>query len=310
MTIRDRLESVMRRGPHQVLAEPHATLRLLVQNAGGRPAVVIELDERLGAAIGDMRGIELLEDWPSADEGYLRIASTYRGVSPGFVAVVQHVLDQAARAEHGTRAIEAVVQALEELRDLFGRKRGRLGEDAIRGLYAELLILERLLDSEVPAHACLLAWHGPFGGAKDFVFSDGSATEVKSSHRPAVKVAISNVDQLEPAGSDLSLVVIPLERELGMSTRSITALAIELGGRIAADANAKDLFADALEAVGLDLSDSFYEQWSFKTGDELWFEVSEMFPRIRSSVVELGVSAVRFDLEIAALADFATDPRF
>lgn len=310
MTVRERLNEVLSRGSFQVLPVAHPTLRLFAQNVAGRPGIVIELEHPLGRDVADMRGLDILVEWPTPDVGYLRIASVRQGHSPGFLAVVEHLISEASRADPGQSAVHAVVDALEELRILFGRKRGRLGEDQIRGLYAELLMLERLLAGGAEPKAGLLAWHGPFGGSKDFVFPGGAATEVKSCHRPPARVVISNVDQLERGDLDLDLVVVPLERDTRYGARSLPELAAEMLRHLDGDVVAVELFDEALDAAGFDRGDAFYEQWAFEPGEPQWFAVTDDFPRIRADALDPAVSAVRFELTLAALSQFTTDPRF
>jgi hypothetical protein len=310
VSLRTRLEAVLARGPHQLLPLPHPSLRAYVQNVERRPAVVIELDQPLTSAIAGVRGIDVLHQ-QSADgsTAYLRLTSAHRGVTPGFATVLDHVLAEAAQADQGTPAVRALLDGLEELRQMFARKRGRLGESEIRGLFAELRLLQLRLRDGADRRSEMLAWVGPFGGAKDFVHASGLAFEVKSSHRPPKAVRISNLDQLEPSDLELYLAVLPLERDISglPEAVSITTTVAETAELVSIDPLALEMFEDALDAIGYDATDEYYRSWSFVETGWLTYRVSDDFPRIQAGSLDHGVLDVTYSVSLDALSDFVAD---
>lgn len=306
MSLRPRLEAVLARGPHQLLPLPHPSLRAYVQNVERRPAVVIELDQPLTFVVEGVRGIDILHQQSGDGKtAYLRLMSTHRGVTPGFATVLDHILAEAAKAADGAAAVRALLDGLEELRQMFARKRGRLSESEIRGLFAELRLLQLRLRDGADSRTEMLAWVGPFGGAKDFVYASGLAFEVKSSHRPPKSVRISNLDQLEPSDLELYLAVLPLERDTSglPEAVSITCAVADTAELVSIDPMALEMFEDALDAIGYDATDEYYRNWSFIETGWLTYRISDDFPRIRAGSLDHGVLDVTYSVALDALSE-------
>ncbi|ERG64396.1 hypothetical protein L332_08025 [Agrococcus pavilionensis RW1] len=310
MSLRPKLEAVLARGPHQLLPLPHPSLRAYVQNVERRPAVVIELDQPLTSVVDGFRGLDVLHQQSSDGKtAYLRLTSTHRGITPGFATVLDYVLAEAAKADAGAPAVRALLDGLEELRQMFARKRGRLGESEIRGLFAELRLLQLRLRGGADSRTEMLAWVGPFGGAKDFVYASGFAFEVKSAHRPPKAVRISNLDQLEPSDLELYLAVLPLERDISGSPEAvcITSAVADTAELVSSDPLALEMFEDALAAIGFDSTDEYYRNWSFVETGWLAYRVSDEFPRIRAGSLDAGVLDVTYSVALDALSGFVAD---
>lgn len=298
-----RLREVLELPSGRVLPIAHPTLRVFAQNVSGHPAIVVDHPGDIEAFIDGSRGIRVVKERRAQDQTYLRFESESEGPSALFSTLVETLLESSAAAGKDS-ALSSLLAAFDDFKSMLASRRGRLGESAVRGLYAELALLEELLDSGVGEHDVMLAWHGPFGGAKDFVLAEGESIEVKSARRLLHRVQISSVDQLESRGDILTLAVLVLDQRVDGGGDALLDRIAAVRARLSNDVSAKRLFEDALEALSFDEADDYYASWRFDVGEWVAFSVSDDFPRIRLADVPLGVLDVRFRLDTDQLADY------
>ena len=306
MKIEETLARVLAKGDNQILAMEHQWFTVFAQNVGGRPAIVLELREALPQFVDGARGFTVFVDARADGTNYLRIASTEKGLRPAFAALCRHLLSESGKAASFHGALETFLNALEGFRNLLARQVGRLGEDGIRGLFAELIILRRMLELGLEPITALRAWHGPYGNSKDFIFVSGHCVEVKSAHRPATRVRITSVEQLETPDVTLQLAVVPIERADPNDDGAIalTSLIGSLSEQVGSSLEARELWADALDATKVDLTDDYYGEWWFVPTNEMVFDVWGDFPRVSEKSVPVGISDVSYSLDLGALEPY------
>lgn len=275
-------------------------------NLHGRPALLVKTPAGFDLQIEATQGIGVYVDPPDADPRFLRLESETKGVTTMFVAVADFLLEQDPEHLTTQAAFELLVDRFDELRQMFAR-RGRLGDDAIRGLYAELLMLLELRTAGLTPEAAASAWHGPYRAAKDFILTNQRCIEVKSMRPLNHRVRISSIDQLDPRDYDLRLAVIPLEKCAPGDGRSLLNLMNEVESWMSESPFAATSFAQALAALGFDSTDTHYEQWSFESTDWSWFTVEDGFPRVHTQDVPSAVSHLSYVLDIDQLNDFKSE---
>ena len=307
MILEREFDRVLARGNHQIIALPHAWLKLFVQNADGRPALVLESRESVLDFIDGGEGFSV--DVEKKDTvTYIRISSSNKSVRPAFVALCRYMLSAADGADSYKSAVECFLKAIDDFRRLMARPRGRLVDDEIRGLFAELALIRMQLDSGTNIVDVLRSWSGPFGNGKDFILPVGGCFEVKSAHRPAIKVRISSIEQLDPFGESLRLVVVPLERtgEGELEGLGFLQLIGDVQQLAMAQPESRDLWESAIDALGLDVEDDYYRRWYFVVGEILCFEVTDEFPRLERGSVPADISEASYSLQLAGLQRFRT----
>ncbi len=177
-----------------------------------------------------------------AHEGqpYLTVCCLLPELQGVFTQFCHELLNSVRKAESPARE---VMEAYVRWRSLFSdasQERG-LTDEAVVGLFGELLVLEKCLASGAPGH--LEYWVGPFAAVHDFRVQ-GHALEVKATlTREGRIVPIASVDQLEPP-SEASLHLVHVRLELDPSALDLEALVarlvaagaarLEIGRRIAA----------------------------------------------------------------------------
>jgi hypothetical protein len=306
--MRSRIAEVLGKQNLQLLPIPHSLLSIYAQNVAGRPAVVVDVQGGFDRYIASTKGVKVLVERNVADQTYVRFESQTVGYSPMFEALVDSLLESTTASENEAAALNAMVDAFEEFRSMLSADRGQLTESAIRGLFAELLLFRELRAAGFPSTTALASWCGPYRAAKDFVLPNDRCVEIKSVRRQNHRLQISNIDQLDPRGEDLRLAVVELDRRIDGEGTSLSALVGELREWVADEAQAKAFLAQGLAAAGLDLSDPYYEQWSFDIGEWRWFQVADDFPRVRADSVPAAVVGVRYSLDLDQVASFRTDP--
>jgi len=305
MSIADRFEEVLSRADGQILPLAHSQLRLFVQNSQGRPSLVVDVAGVIEQHIDGSRGVRVVKDERSATQTYLRFICESQGMSGQFAALVEALLRAASLGSDPDQALRRLIAAYEEFRLFMSSRRGRLGEEAIRGLFGELLMVRELVRSGMSPHAVMLGWQGPFGGAQDFVLADGLLIEVKTMRPQNLKIRIASPEQLDGRGGDLSLAVVSLNEsaEGGVAFLDLISRVRE---ELEPSFDAGRLFQEALDTTGLKADDDdYYARWRFEIGEWRAFGVVEGFPRIASCDVPLGVADLRFSLLVDQLAPFA-----
>ena len=175
----------------------------------------------------------------------------------------------------------------------------------LRGLIAELLVLRSAIARFGPSDA-VLAWAGPYEAPQDFTLP-GLWIEVKAALPSARTVRITSADQLTAAGP-LHLAVVTmstlLPSDAGVSAASlIEDLERQIPGGRSGEMGVE--LARRLSAVGYDAG-ADYARLPFRIESTHYYEVGPDFPRLTPEDLDAGIAEVRYDLELGALAKFAT----
>jgi hypothetical protein len=202
-------------------------------------------------------------------------------------------------------ALSVTLQHLKRWRIfLMGQNAHLLSAQEYRGLFAELIFLERLLEvNPVQAHA-VNAWTGPARIHQDFIFS-GRAVEVKSlSGSDRSSVRISSENQLETVEDKLYLVCFSLAE----SQENAMAMSLnDLVEKIATLLKDKDILA-GFEAKLADygyipLPD--YDSPKLLVANIQAYLVGDNFPRLVRSGLPAGIVQVHYKIELDKIDSFA-----
>ncbi|MER5795626.1 PD-(D/E)XK motif protein [Streptomyces sp. NPDC001980] len=188
--------------------------------------------------------------------------------------------------------IKALYQVLDRWKALIQAQGAVLGPEQLAGLFAELLVLDRLLHLDSSAHRL---WHGPEGHHHDF--SNGNlAIEVKASTRgEGRRLRAHGLDQLDaPKDGTLCLTWFRLQR-----TMSGGVGFLELIERALRSADDEVSLLELLAQAGYQPSDDDrYRDARFVVDEERWYEVTPAFPSLtRRSLLDAGVPISVLDVE-------------
>lgn len=190
-----------------------------------------------------------------------------------------------------------------------GRGRG-LSVEEQKGLIGELLVLERHVLPATDASSAVDAWLGPLGAPKDFEIG-AVCIEAKARRGTAMPfVSISSEFQLDASGTEaLFMHVVDLATAQPGSPKAftVTDLAARLRDDVVTrDPGALEPFESLLAATGFLWEDDYSESRWIETGSCL-YEIVDEFPCIDAASAPLGVSGVKYKLELAACAPFEAD---
>ncbi|GAB3428325.1 PD-(D/E)XK motif protein [Flindersiella endophytica] len=200
--------------------EPYALYPLDLHLAGGRPMLAVDQRGDHHMLVPTAPGQEIVEDLRSAHVRLTRRDLTVDSQLGRYVDVVCHrpdlnmlfddILAAMLAALGSTPGPPAAVcgRVLSEWRELLRGSGQPMTEEAVRGLLAELLALERILnvDDGVPIRS---TWTGPDRTPHDFQLG-GHDLEVKALGPTAVEIEIHGLDQLDDLGRKLHLLLVRL----------------------------------------------------------------------------------------------------
>lgn len=184
---------------------------------------------------------------------------------------------------------------------LAANEAGLLSGRKLRGLFAELVFLSKLVAATGDTWLALTAWTGPEGAPQDFNFYD-RAIEIKSlPETGASAVMISSENQLEAPGRKLYLGCYSLF-ESGEDGLSLNDMARKLNERFASSRE-QAIFMEKLAKAGY----WEREEYSFpllKAGEARFFRVDDSFPRIVRSGLPEAVEKVQYTLKLSSLGQW------
>jgi hypothetical protein len=183
-----------------------------------------------------------------------------------------------------------------------------LSEEGQRGLFGELLVLERILFSALPLDRAVASWCGPDRRHQDFEVQ-GIAIEVKTSiaKRPT-RLRIANEKQLDDGTLDrLFLAGVRLDRSgKGISLNELVERVSDLT-RSKPDVRIE--FENKLKEAGyLKVHEPFYRENRYVVKAINLYEVGGDFPRLIEANLPPGIVDVTYCVIAENLGPFSVSP--
>lgn len=224
-----------------------------------------------------------------------RFADVFAALAEDVGTAVSASTDEAA----GIRALLGRLNTWERFIMRFGP--GRLSDEELVGLYAELYFLRTEVVSIVDHASAIRAWRGPFREPQDFRFRS-VAVEVKASAaRSPASFIVANLDQLDDTVRDLLLVFHVTVDASSAGGDMLPQLVADIRAVIASsDAGAAIEFdASLVEAGYLDIHAEFYDA-GYSVRQAKWFKVADSFPRLTRGTVPLGITEASYGVSLEA----------
>lgn len=176
---------------------------------------------------------------------------------------------------------------------------GLLEDHRVKGLFAELLVLETELAAR-PVLEAVSSWVGPLGADQDFLFSD-LAIEVKAIGPGTEGLSISSLRQLV-AAVPLSIRVLTLRPASPGEKGAITlnSLVLRLEGSLSSSPDALALFRERLLGAGY-VEDEHYDGVAFETLLAENLNVTESFPKLTLDSVPEGIVSASYVISLEAV---------
>lgn len=191
--------------------------------------------------------------------------------------------------------------ALDQWKALFRTAGASLGPRAIAGLYAELLVLQRLLEISTSAH---VFWRGPTKHRHDFS-ATMMAVEVKASlSTEGRRIRVHGLDQLDaPRDGSLQLAWFRLE-----PTDSDRPALQDLVDQVLRSCDDEQRLLGLLVEAGYRASDvDHYRAVRFQVAEERWYRVDSSFPRLTLGM--LGAAEIPVNVQdVEYTVDLSSEP--
>jgi hypothetical protein len=170
---------------------------------------------------------------------------------------------------------------------------GILSELQIRGLIAELINFNDLIDLGRSPIEVSTAWVGPLAADQDFIFSD--------------KITISSINQLQ-SDKKIYLVVIKIHRSNNGHLKDINLNSIVslIENKLSIDILALRNFRSLLMQSGyIELFE--YENYSYEITDKVIFSIDMDFPRLTRDNIHNAIINARYDINLSQLSQFINE---
>lgn len=265
----------------------------------GELALRLPLETDVHHLLEPWDGLSLTRNVGNAFPGrqLIRIAPADAGYRDLYVHLADDLHDHLEGAGSAGEATRILLSRL-RLWGGFLRRSTRLPDTrTVRGLFAELCVLERFLVPAVGWTTALGIWTGPSGTPQD-VSTDRLALDVKATPAHEQLITISSIDQLDPAGTrTVRLLQARLNEGTGESLPAlvdrlqILASAAGTGAMFTARLTQTGLTAAALAA--LPDQPMQVEEWVLHRADD------PGFPALRRSALPAGVVNATYRIDLS-----------
>lgn len=183
----------------------------------------------------------------------------------------------------------------------------RLPKDVIKGVWGELIVLKELIEGSdsYSIDDILSGWMGPYDQGHDFIYDD-KHIEVKTKDIKKVSVRLSSEHQLEvEPGKMLTLAVVSIDEDME-SGFSLKDLVLEIKKAVFERLGDFSIILKALLQKGITLQNiQEYNNYRFKPLNIHDYDcLEEGFPKITKNNLPNSISNVKYDLNLANLANY------
>lgn len=254
------------------------------------------------------RGISLAFERRDEGQGILTMflnASQDRGV---FLRLCSDILAYASAAADSLAAAVAAFERIRRWQSLLGLARGnQMTPEEVRGLIAELWLLDAQIAPRVGFDGALAAWVAPDGHPQDFAFPRG-LIEVKSRIAGSRNVIrITSFEQLDVIGALLLVVVelAPTDEPDSLSLNDMVAGLIERARGVSIDL--MERVEESLGKRGYAVSSDYDLQRYVVSGLSV-LETDASFPAIRKSQIDARIVRGDYSIDLTSLGSFLREP--
>jgi len=194
------------------------------------------------------------------------------------------------------RAYHSFVSRIRSWQQFMERPSDRKLSDAEEiGLFGELRVVQRLIQSGRPATEVLKIWKGPANGLRDFSLGTIDL-EVKSTISPnGFPARIGSLEQLDDA-DDRTIYLLAQRFALDASGLTLPELIEEVRAEL--DEGDEPSFGRSLLMVGYE--SAFADEYTrrFIGADVRAYRMDDDFPRLGRNTVPLAIKSARYDLDL------------
>lgn len=226
-------------------------------------------------------------------------------------AVLSADLVNAVGAEQNAAAgLRRCIDRLSMWQGLFERVPAEgLSEEAQRGLFGELVVLESLCLAEMEAYEAVSCWAGPSAAHQDFTISD-AAIEVKTTlAKRHARISVANERQLDERSHRALLLAHVRLEESNARGIALPSLIARLRSQLQSNAPAAREFDNRLMHGGyLEVHAPLYARSKYRVTGQQYFHVHGDFPRLTEANLPSGVGDIRYTIIADDLSAYEITP--
>ena len=221
-----------------------------------------------------------------------------------FISFVQNLINEISNCPAGQSAQELFINHIRHFYQLFEKKENpKLSNTQIRGLFAELSFLEKIITDKNPEDP-IEYWKGPHNGLHDFEIGN-DLYEIKS-HAGTNIIRVLNEDQLAPDHSgNLYLIAYPiLESEQGVTiNEKINKIKLLLSSNVLID----KLYRYLNDAGYFVTHSKYYEKLLLIADQPGCFKINQNFPTAKLRSLGGEMFNISYQLDLTKCQDWRSD---
>ena len=260
-----------------------------------------------------------LQEWPATrvlphGKGFdIRIfeieSKKYLGISRGsggslelFESMITDVIEHIFNLEGQTHALifKKFVDRVRDWQNFMSRGRSGLSRADEIGLFGELLILNNLLDSNVPTTEVLDWWKGPLHGRHDYHINGGGLEVKSTTSEEGFIIDVFDISQLDPALVE-ALFLFGIRLKVDQDGKTLPDMVNHLRERLQNNTSALFNFDKCLGFAGYDDEHISHYNTKYQMSEIVGFEVNASFPSLRIATLSPEIFEVRYRLDLNSI---------
>lgn len=243
------------------------------------------------ARITPLRAVSIDQGVRADGRWSLRLVLNEPQLLPVFSALCRDIVASTRKGVSEDRLANAVVGRIDRWRSLLQSDGSGLGETKLRGLFGELLVLEKCLLPMLSPEEAVRAWTGPEGAPQDFLLPSGAHIEVKTIGRDAGTVRINGLGQLDAGPDPLVLALVRVETAGSSAPGAVTVPVLigRLRGVLTASPDALVALDAALACMGWH-DHAAHEFFALRPLAIDEHDIDSIFPKLTRASVPDGVA--------------------
>lgn len=256
--------------------------------------------------------VEIIPDDQTLERNYLifkLLNSEHRDI---FSVLCEDLMMSVASLKSEEKILKELINRFEKWKSLFDKVSSHgLSPEEQRGLFGELFLLKKLLNSFNQTIIVLSSWVGSEKQIRDFQYNNWGI-EVKTTHgNNHQKLQISSERQLDTSKLEhLFLFHLSLESLLN-SGDSLNSVVDDIRLLLANDFVSLNMFNNKLlEACYFENHRDNYAEAGYLVRSETFYLVERDFPRIEENDIRKGVGDVQYTIIVSSFADYVKSEEF
>ena len=218
-----------------------------------------------------------------------------------FIAMSSNIIEYSENEKTHNGALSKVLRRYSQWLKLLDHKRSTtLGENAQKGLIAELLFLKETIENGRNPADALAGWVGPDGADQDFVYEDGRH-EIKATGVASTSVSISSIEQLD-ADVPGALVVYRVDKCAPNKNGSVTLNSVVKDVLVVMRNSpaCADEFTLKLASAGYIQMDE-YDNCTFFISSIQRYEINDDFPKLSRRSIPQEITAAEYRIDLPSI---------